>query len=123
MANDQTNFDIDQGADFRLDVELLDLAGDPVDVSAAVIIGQIRKTASSPTVEACFTIDPTDLAEGKFGIVLDALTTASLKCNTSITAQRTITQFAYDVEVHFADDTVTRILSGVLNVSPEVTHP
>lgn len=122
MAIAQTNFDIDQGADFRFDVELLDENDDPVDVSTGLIIGQVRKKMSSKTIDAVFAIVPIDLAQGKFTLVLDAATTAGLQCDLSHTAYRTITQFAYDVEVHAPNGRVTRILQGVLNVSPEVTR-
>ena len=122
MAIAQTNFDIDQGADFRFDVELLDINDNPVDVSGGLIVGQVRKKMSSRTIDAVFTVVPIDLTLGKFTLVLDALTTASLQCDLSHTAYRTITQFAYDVEVHTNDGKVTRILQGVLNVSPEVTR-
>lgn len=122
MAKAQTNFDIDQGSDFRFDVELLDVNGDPVDLSAALIIGQVRKKISSRDIDATFTIEPVDLAQGKFALILSATTTSSLKCDLSNNAFRTITHFAYDVEVHQDDGTITRILEGVLNVSPEVTR-
>jgi hypothetical protein len=122
MASEQTNFDIDQGTDFRLDLELLDADGLPIDVTTAVIVGQVRKTASSDTVEAEFVVEATDLANGKFSIKLDAATTSKFKVAPSPTAYRTVTPFAYDLEVHFIDGTVSRILSGVLNVSPEVTR-
>lgn len=122
MANDLTNFDIDQGADFRADIQLLDAAGEPVDVSSALIIGQVRRTVSSADIDAVFSIDPTDLANGKFGLLLSAAATSKLKCDSSPFASRNITQFAYDVEVHYNNGRVDRILTGILNVSPEVTR-
>lgn len=122
MASTQTNFDIDQGADFRLEMTLLDSNNDPIDVSTAVVVGQIRKTTSSNGIEASFTIEDIDMTIGKFAILLPAEVSSQLKCNPSYSAVRAITQFAYDVEIHYADGKVNRILSGVLNVSPEVTR-
>lgn len=122
MAIVDTNFNVDQGSDFRFDVELLDADDNPVDVSGCIIIGQVRKKMSNRGVDAVFTIVPIDLTLGRFTLVLDAIVTSNLQCNLSHTAHRTITEFAYDVEVHAGDGTVTRILQGVLNVSPEVTR-
>lgn len=121
MADD-TNFDLDQGTSFRLDMALLDEGGDPVDLSTSLVIGQIRKTASSKVVEAEFTVEEVDFSLGQFTLTLSAVVTSKLKCNPSYTAQRIPTQFAYDVEVHNTDGSVLRIISGVLNVSPEVTR-
>jgi hypothetical protein len=117
-----TNFDIDQGTNFRLDCEVLDGLGDPIDITTALIIGQVRKTASNKTIEAEFVVEPTNLLLGQFAITLSAVATSKLKCNPSNSAQRIPTQFAYDVEIHYTDGTVNRILSGVFNVSPEVTR-
>jgi hypothetical protein len=117
-----TNFDIDQGTNFRLDIELLDGDNLPIDITTSLIIGQVRKTASNKVVQAEFVVEPTNLLLGQFALILSAVATSQLKCNPSNSAQRIPTQFAYDVEVHYTDGTVNRILSGVLNVSPEVTR-
>jgi hypothetical protein len=117
-----TNLDMDQGTSFRLDLQVLDSTNTPVNLTTATMAGQIRKTASNEHIEAEFVIVPVDLTIGKFAITLSAAATSALKCNPSNSAQRVPTQFAYDVEVHYADGTVTRILSGVINVSPEVTR-
>lgn len=117
-----TNFNVEQGTNFHLDVEILDGDGDPVDLSTALIIGQVRKTASNKKIEASFSVINTDLVAGQFAIELSAPVTSQLKCNPSFAAQRVITPFAYDIEIHYVDGTVNRILSGVLYVSPEVTR-
>jgi hypothetical protein len=117
-----TNFDVDQGSTFSLDVALVDNSNDPIDITTAVVVGEVRRYASSSNVEACFTVTPIDLSLGKFTLTLDAVTTSKLKCTPFNSAQRMLTQFAYDVELHYAGGYVIRILSGVLNVSPEVTR-
>jgi hypothetical protein len=122
MSIAQTNFDIDQGSDFRLDVELKDSENAPIDVTNALIIGQIRKTASSKEVQTSFLIEEGNFALGKFALILSAATTSKLKCNPSYSAYKTTTLFAYDVEIHYASGKIDRILTGVLNISPEVTR-
>ena len=122
MASQQVNFDVDQGSDFRFDVELLDINNDPIDLTNVLIVGQIRKTASSKNIEAEFSIDPTDLVKGQFAIILPASVTSQLKCDPSHSAYRTMTLFSYDVEIHYPTGQISRILQGVLSVSPEVTR-
>ena len=122
MAKQQTDFNVDQGSDFEFDVTLLDDNDDPVDVSTSLIIGHIRKNISSKDILAEFQFIPIDLTAGKFTLFLDAITTSQFPCGLANSPFRTITQFAYDVEVHDQDGRVTRILEGVLNVSPGVTR-
>ena len=122
MADSQTNFNVEQGTTFTLDFDIRDADGDPVDISTALVVGQIRKTASSKDISATFTVTEVDFSLGQFTLSLSAIDTSKLKCNPSNSAYRTITPFAYDVELHYADGTVNRILSGVINVSPEVTR-
>jgi hypothetical protein len=122
MADSKTNFNVDQGATFTLDFQLKDADGDPVNISTAVIFGQVRKTVSSKEIAANFEVIPIDLVQGQFTLKLSAISTSKLKCNPSHTAQRQPTPFAYDVELHYSDGTVSRILEGILFVSPEVTR-
>jgi hypothetical protein len=122
MSIGRTNFDIDQGSDFILNMSLLDADNDPIDLTGAQILGQLRKTASSETVEAEFDFVPVNLANGEFIISLSASKTSQLKMSASFAAERTITQYAYDVKVIYSDGSINRILSGVVNVSPEVTR-
>lgn len=122
MSIGRTNFDIDQGSDFILNMSLLDASDDPIDLTGAQILGQIRKTASSETVETEFDFTPVDLANGEFIISLSASKTSQLKMQPSFAAERTITQYAYDVKIIYSDGSVNRILSGIINISPEVTR-
>lgn len=121
MADD-TNFDIDQGTNFRLDLMLIDDLGAPYDITGQVVVGQIRKTASNRNIEAVFVVEEDDFSLGQFALTLSAPVTSGLRMNPSYSAQRIPTQFAYDVELHNTDGSVVRLLSGVLNVSPEVTR-
>lgn len=121
MAVD-TNFDLDQGTNFRLDIALLDDNGDPYDITGQVVVGMVRKTASNKNVEATFVVEEDDFSLGQFALTLSAVVTSGFHMNPSYSAQRIPTQFAYDVELHNTDGSVVRILQGVLNVSPEVTY-
>lgn len=122
MAIGRTNLDIDQGSDFILNMTLLDAEDQPVDLVGAQILGQIRKTASSDSVETEFDFIPVNLANGEFIISLPAAKTAKLKVMPSYSAERAITQYAYDVKIVYPDGSINRILSGVISISPEVTR-
>jgi hypothetical protein len=122
MSIGRTNFDIDQGSDFILNLSLLDASDDPIDLTGAQIIGHIRKTASSETIETEFDFTPVNLAIGEFIISLPAAKTSQLKMQSSYGAERTITQYAYDIKIIYSDGSINRILTGILNVSPEVTR-
>ena len=122
MSIGRTNFDIDQGSDFTLNMSLLDADDQPIDLTGAQILGQVRKTASTEIVETEFDFVPIDLANGEFIISLPAIKTSQLKVSPSYAAERTITQYAYDVKIIYSDGTINRILSGILSISPEVTR-
>lgn len=117
-----SDFDVDQGTSFEAEVLELDSVGNPMDMTGAVLVGQIRKTASSPTVVGNFSFVLTDLSQGSFSITLTPKVTSALPCDPSPTAARITTDFAYDIEAHYPDGTVDRLLGGVLHVSPEVTR-
>jgi hypothetical protein len=121
---EQTNFDIDQGSTFTVDVKIVDASQVPVNLTGVTFAGQIRKTASSGAVLGTFTFltNPADLQGGKFSMTLNATETSALPCDCSPSAVRAITQLAYDVEITYPDGIVERILSGILKVSPEVTR-
>lgn len=122
MAIGRTNLDIDQGSDFVLNLALLDAEDQPVNLTGAQILGQIRKTASSETVETEFDFTPVNLANGEFIISLPAAKTSKLKMSPSFSAERAISQYAYDIKIIYPDGSINRILSGIISVSPEVTR-
>ena len=119
---EQTNFDIEQGATFMADIKIVDADDNPVDLTGTTFRGQVRKTASSDKIYGVFSFTPTNLAQGMFTVILSAAETSALPCHSSPTAIRTITSFAYDIEAKYSDGSVERLLSGMLNVSPEVTR-
>mgnify|MGYP006268826477 CR=1 FL=1 len=122
MSVQHANFNVDQGSDFKLYIQLLDKDDQPVDATNAVIIGQIRKTASTKHVSAEFAIEPIDPSIGTFFLKLNGNESSKLHCTPSYFAERTNTEYSYDVEVHFPNGEINRIMQGILYVSPEVTR-
>jgi len=88
----------------------------PIDLTGATIKSDIRKEYGT-SVLASFTINLTDLSNGKFELYLDAATSATLPQN----SKGRVNSFVFDVEVTFASGNKDTIISGYLKVTNEVT--
>ncbi len=125
MSAGKHNIQIDQGSDFYMLMTLKDSNGDRVDLTSHTFTGKIRRTASSTTVDATFTCtvlnQAVDETKGQVEVELTAAETAAIAVDTSTDAERTKTNFAYDIESSISG-VVTRWVEGVAEVSPEVTR-
>lgn len=104
----KANLVIDQGATFASSIELLDQNDEAVDVTGFTARGQLRKHYSS-TNSVSFS---TALANGTLVISLTANQTANIISG----------RYVYDIELVDSIGTVTRILEGIVTVTPEVTR-
>lgn len=123
MAAAKLDFIIEQGSTFQRKLIFKDSEGVLVDLSGLTLRGQIRQNPSSPTITASFTcvIDPDQITnKGQASISLTAIETAAMVLPEQKFASRKTVAFAYDIE-KVGGSVVTRILEGVVNVSPEVT--
>jgi hypothetical protein len=115
---------IEQGADFYMLVTLQDSEGARFDLTGHTFTGKIRRTASATSVDANFTFtilnQGVEATKGQVEVEIDAVTTAAIVLDDSPDAQRTKTEFSYDIESILAG-VVTRWLEGVAEISPEVT--
>lgn len=111
-----------QGATWTIPFTLEDEDGDPISLSGASIAAKLRKNIDDTSAAATFTCTVTSAANGQGQALLPAATTAALTMDSSPSGERLKTKFFYDIEVTFADATVTRILEGFILVSPEVTR-
>lgn len=103
------NLVIDQGADFTTSVNLNDTDGNPIDLSTYTSRAQLRKHYTSSNAVS-FSTSSTS------GGVLTLSLTASQ--TTDIIAGR----YVYDVEVVDSSNVVSRIVEGVVTVTPNVTR-
>jgi hypothetical protein len=114
---------VKQGEDLYLVLEIQDENSTPIDLTGHTFRGQIRKTASDPTIVASFSFNilnqTTDT--GKVEVTLSSAVSSSIQLNSSLQAQRTLTFMAYDIESEYAGR-VTRWLEGRAIISPEVTR-
>lgn len=104
----KANIVIDQGASFSTVIQLTDDAGNALDLSAYTANGQIRKSYSS-------------INSTSFGITL-ANGNVTLALNPNTTANIVAGRYVYDVVVTDSQNTITRIVEGIVTVNPSVTR-
>lgn len=106
----RVNIVIDQGTDFETSISLTNSDGGQLDLTGMSAASQIRKTHTSSNA-VNFT---TALA--------NASGTLTLSLNNATTSSMSAGRYVYDVELTDASNVVSRILEGVVTVTPEVTR-
>lgn len=113
------DFTINQGETFRVvfGVEQASCGrGSPVDLTGAVAKMQIRATHKSPTVIL-------DLyEEGFITIPQPLLGEILINVPADVTAEFTFGSAVYDLEIHYSNGDVSRLVEGRMALSPEVTR-
>lgn len=104
----KANIVIDQGATFNTEILLTDDAGNVLDLSGYTGLSQLRKSYSSSSATS-FSVT---LNSGMVQLALTATQTAA------ITAGR----YVYDVFLTDSSNTVTRVVEGIVTVTPRVSH-
>jgi len=106
----KANLVIDQGTTYSTDLNLTDENGDALDLSGYSANSQIRKHYTSSNSVA-FTVSVNAIA----GVI-----TLSLSANQ--TSNLTSGRYVYDVEIADASNTISRIVEGIVTVTPQVTR-
>ena len=107
---------IQQGATFTKTMAWKDSAGSPVNLTGYSAKMQIRKSASNVDVIA-------DLSTVNAGVTLGGSAgTIQLDLTATQTSAITAKTGVYDLELTSANGTVTRFLSGAVEISREVTR-
>ena len=106
----KANLKVDQGSDFSTAINLTDDGGNALNLSGYTGAAQIRKYYTSTT-------------SYNFGVDITANTgqiTLSLTANTTnnITAGR----YVYDLEITDSGGVVSRVLEGIVTITPGVTR-
>ena len=104
----KANIVIDQGTTFNTDVFLTDEFGNPVVLAGYTANAQIRKWYTSSN-SVSFGVSLTD------GVV-------SLSLNSNSTSSLEAGRYVYDVLLKDNANTVTRVLEGIVTVTPRVTR-
>lgn len=105
----KVNIVIDQGTTFNTDYTFTDENDLPIDFSTFQGRSQMRKTYTSSTSYA-FTV-----SLGNTGII-------SLSMNAATTSSITAGRYLYDLEVVDSSNVVSRLVEGIVTVTPEITR-
>lgn len=104
---------LDQGTTFNNIINLTDdVTNAYINVSGYVVRSQMRRSYYSANASANITCTITDAANGEITMSMTAANTANLKAG----------RYLYDLEVVDTNGTVSRILEGIITVTPEVTR-
>ena len=117
-ARNKAKLYLQQGSELTLTFDLSEFTTSLVGATGR---GQIRRTASSNTIEAEFDCSVDSGAETMTATLAAADSTAMV-LDASDEAKRTHTVMAYDIELVFSDDTPVRLLWGEVEIIPEVTR-
>lgn len=108
----KANIVVDQGADFSTTITVTDDAGAAVDLTGYTGSGQIRKHYTSSTSTDFVVSFDSPRTEGKVTLTLARVQTANLEAG----------RYVYDVEITSAANTRSRLVEGIVTVTPEVTR-
>lgn len=104
----KANLVIDQGSTYSVTINIDDDNGDGLNVSGYSARAQMRKHYTSSNSVSFVT----SLANGELSLSLTANQTANIVAG----------RYVYDVELIDSSNNVTRILEGIITVTPEVTR-
>ena len=105
----KVNIVIDQGTTFSTTFTILDDNGNPVDFTNYSAQAQMRKSYSSST-------------SFEFGITLYSAGTVTLSMNAATTGSISAGRYVYDVESQSPAGAVTRLVEGIVTITPQVTR-
>lgn len=106
----KANIVIDQGADFSATIDVTDVDGAPFDLTNYAVAAQMRKNYAS-TSATTFTASQ----NGALGQITLAL-------SNTITADIEPGRYLYDVEITSQVSEVTRVVEGIVTVTPGMTR-
>ena len=108
----KANIIVDQGTDFSTSITVTDDAGAVVDLTGYTGSGQIRKHYDSSTSTTFALVFGSPRSDGVVTLTLGRTVTANLESG----------RYVYDVELTSAANTRSRLIEGMVTVTPEVTR-
>jgi len=106
----KANITVDQGTTFSTTIYLTDDNGDPIDLTGYTGRSQMRKHYTSSNSQS-FSVSLSN-TEGSVSLTLTAVQTANIVAG----------RYVYDVEVVSGANVISRIIEGIVTVTPEVTR-
>lgn len=105
----KVNLVIDQGATFSTSINLNDSTGNPIDLSTYTGSSQLRRHYTSSNSVT-------------FSVNLNSNGVVTLGLTSSQTANLVAGRYVYDVELTSSANVVSRIVEGIVTVTPNVTR-
>jgi len=106
----KANLQIDQGANFSTEIDVLDDNGDIVNLTGYTGAAQMRKHYTSSTAT-------------NFTVAINASGgTVTLSMNAATSANVTPGRYVYDCELTNSSNIVSRLVEGIVTVTPQVTR-
>lgn len=102
---------LDQGTTFETSLDLTNDDGTPINVASYVFVSQIRKSYYSSNATANLTVTITDAANGNVKLSMTSANTANVKAG----------RYVYDVKMTSGSGVTTRVIEGIITVTPQVT--
>ena len=102
---------LEQGAEFNTSVMLDNADGSPYNLENCQVKSSMKKSYYSTNSTTEITVDLNDPTEGVIILSLTYQQTANIAAG----------RYVYDVAVKDSSNTVSRVLEGIVNVSPRVT--
>jgi len=106
-----SNLFVDAGADYSTIITVAATNGQPLNLTGYSVASQMRKSYSSSTVYN-FTTSLYDAAQGKVRLQLNNAQSSAIPAG----------RWLYDVEITSPSGTKTRVIEGIVTVTPEITR-
>jgi hypothetical protein len=106
----RADISIDQGTDYEVTLTLTDEGGNILDLSNSNTAAQIRKSYTSLTYTEFDT--SINVATGEISLTLTADQTSNLEPG----------RYVYDVELTDGSNSISRVVEGVVTITPQVTR-
>lgn len=104
---------IDQGTTFNNVINITDdITNTPVNVSGYTVSSQMRRSYYSVNPSANISCTITDAPNGEITMSMTAANTSNIKAG----------RYLFDVETIDPNGTVSRILEGIITVTPQITR-
>lgn len=102
---------VDQGTTYETYLDLIADDGSAINIAGYTFAGSIRKSYYSANPAANLTITINNSATGNILISMNAATTANIRAG----------RYLYDVKMVDTTNAVTRIVEGIMTITPQVT--
>jgi hypothetical protein len=104
---------IDQGTTFNNIINLTDdVTNTPINISGYSISSQIRRSYYSANISANITCAISNVANGEITMSMTSANTANIKAG----------RYVFDVKATDTSSVTSRILEGIITVTPQVTR-